>query len=155
MFNGKNDKQFQFICVVNMRSPTDGYASCICCIQTDSQCERYTPDELVDEWKARRFQLQPWLDVYWFHMLSRSVSWSQCPWCRGRAIIHQCGIYERKEKVFDRETLLCSSLPHILVFLEPSTLLLSHPVSAYLSNVRPFPIHSMLYEMWQKLGNMR
>lgn len=48
MFDGKNDIAVP-VHVVNMRSPADGYASCICCIHTDSQCERYTPDELVDE----------------------------------------------------------------------------------------------------------
>lgn len=134
MFNGKNDIIAVPVCVCCACKITYRWLRLMhVLVHTTSQCDCYTPDELLDEWKARRFQLQPWPGVYyWFHMLSRSVSWSQCPWCRGRAIIHRCGIYERKEKIFDRETLLCSSLPHILVFLEPSTLLCSHPVFAYL-----------------------
>lgn len=58
-----------------------------------TRCDHCTPDELVDEWKARRFQLQPW-PVSAAFICRPDLS---CPPCRGRAIIHRCGIYERKE----------------------------------------------------------
>lgn len=58
-----------------------------------TRCDHCAPDELVDEWKARRFQLQPWSGSSAF-ICRPDLS---CPPCRGRAIIHRCGIYERKE----------------------------------------------------------
>lgn len=115
MFNGKNDIAVP-VCMCCEYEITYRWLRHMHMLYThDSQCERYTPDELLDEWKARRFQLQPQPGVHWFHMSSRSVSWSQCPWCRGSAIIHRCGIYERKEKVFDRKTALLLSTTYTRV----------------------------------------